>query len=213
MANRPLRLASAVLGTVMLFGAVALQAQDGHPERNTTPPSPQSMTGDYFDIPQSAQLKVPLGPPAGPRPKDLPQRPTLAPIPGPSGELAAEAALAALHSCAKDGYSVTVAVSDAEGDLKAALAGEGTMPNGIYMAMHKTLTVVGFRMSTLQLRARIEKDPSVMDQVKPNMSLLPGGLPIIKDGRFLGAIATSGASAHEEEKCAADGIAKIVDRL
>nr|WP_253951089.1 heme-binding protein [Novosphingobium sp. SG751A] len=126
---------------------------------------------------------------------------------GPVARLLAQPDLAA------DGYAITVAVTDAQGQLKAALAADGPRENGIYMAMHKTLTVVGFRISTLELRQRIEKDPALLDQVKPNMSLLPGGVPIFGHGAFLGAIATSGASAHIEEKCAADGIAGIASQL
>ncbi|WP_395396782.1 heme-binding protein [Novosphingobium sp. BL-8A] len=169
------------------------------------------MPGDYFDIPQSAQLKVPLGPPPGPNPQE--HHEPARPISGIGFKLAAIAAQAAEQSCARDGYAITVAVADASGNLKAALAADGTRDNGIYMAMHKTATVVAFKIPTLELRERIAKDPRLIEQVTPAMSLLPGGVPIIKDGRFLGAIATSGASAHEEEKCARDGIAAIFGQL
>jgi uncharacterized protein GlcG (DUF336 family) len=194
-------------GLALSLAATGLRAQDGHRVINTTPPSPQSMPGDYFDISQEAQLKVPLGPPPGPNVPD-PRRP----VPPPSSislKAASAAAQAAEQSCAADGYAITVAVADADGHLRIALAADRTRDNGIYMAMHKTVTVVGFKMSTLQLREKIERDPALLKQVTPNMSLLPGGMPIFKDGRFVGAIATSGASAHEEEKCAGDGIAAI----
>jgi uncharacterized protein GlcG (DUF336 family) len=195
------------LALTMLSGAAL--AQSAPPARNTTPPSPQSMPGDYFDIPQSAQLKVPLGPPAStPRPASAQTPPAPSSL---SSTLAAAAAQAALAACAADGYRVTVAVSDAQGRLKAALAADGTRENGIYMAMHKTITVVGFKKSTLQLRAEIEKEPALLAQVKPNMSLLPGGMPIFRNGEFLGAIATSGASAYVEEKCAKAGIDEILE--
>lgn len=194
-------------GVALLLAFNGAEGQDVHAERNTTPPSPQSMTGDYFDIPQSTQLKVPLGPPPGPN-KQESHRPT-APAHGIGLKLAAIAAQVAEQSCARDGYAVTVAVADAAGNLKVALAADGTRDNGIYMAMHKTATVVGFKMSTLELRGKIEKDPSLIARVTPDMSLLPGGVPIFKEGRFIGAIATSGASAYEEEKCARDGIAAI----
>ncbi|RVU05670.1 heme-binding protein [Novosphingobium umbonatum] len=200
----------ALLGTILAMAADGATAQSPTPlPRNTTPPSPQNMPGDYFDIPQSAQLKVPLGPPASGR-NSAPLSP---PAPSISQKLAGLAAQTALASCAADGYAITVAVSDADGRIKAALAADGTRDNGLYMAMHKTLTVVGFHMSTLQLREKIEQDPSVLQQVKPNMSLLPGGMPIWKQGVLVGAIATSGASAYVEEKCAADGIASIIGQL
>lgn len=190
-----------------LMFAAGAQAQSEH----AAPPAsanPQAMPGDYFDIPQSTQLKVPLGPPAGPNTR--PARTAPPAVPGPGFALALAAAEAAEASCQADGYTVTVAVTDSAGNLKVAFGPDGTRDNGIYMAMHKAVTVVGFRMSTLELRAKIEKDPALMAQVKPNMSLLPGGLPIFKDGTFIGAIATSGASAYVEEKCAKAGIDKIL---
>src|SRR4029077_10630098 len=133
------------------------------------------------DIPQSAQLKVGLGPPAGPRAAQPPQgganqgggnRPANnrpAEVASPPFPLALEAAQAAVASCAADGYTVAVAVTDSAGKLKAALAPDGTRNNGVYMALRKDVTVVGFKMSTLQVRSRIEADPSVMSQIKPNM--------------------------------------------
>lgn len=184
-------------------GAHAQQANKAEPATN-----PQAMPGDYFDIPQSVQLKVPLGPPAGPNPNKAAK--PVASAPGPDALLALEAARAAEESCRADGYAIAVAVTDAAGNLKAALAADGTRSNGIYMAMHKAVTVVGFKLSTLELRGRIEQEPSLMAQVRPNMSLLPGGLPIVRNGTFIGAIATSGAAAHEEEKCAQAGIAVIL---
>jgi uncharacterized protein GlcG (DUF336 family) len=202
---------TAIAAAVACTLATGVHAQADRPAPNFTPMSEQSMAGDYFDIPQSAQLKVPLGPPAGPR-QGGPQ-PARPGVPGPGLALAVEAAQAAEASCQADGYTVTVAVADSAGNLNTALAPDGVRPNGIYMAIHKTATVVGFRISTLELRARIERDPALLAQVKPNMSLLPGGLPIFKGQQFVGAIATSGASAHEEEKCAADGIARIQSRL
>ena len=102
--------ASAVVACAMMVAASGAPAQDVHAERNTTPPSPQSMAGDYFDIPQSAQLKVPLGPPAGPNAQAA-HRPA-ATVNGIGFKLAAIAAQAAEQSCAKDGYAVTVAVTD-----------------------------------------------------------------------------------------------------
>ncbi len=68
-------------------------------------------------------------------------------------------------------------------------------------------------MSTLALRTKIEADSSVMAQVKPNMSLLPGGMPIMKGDVLVGAIAASGATAYVEEKCAKAGVQKIQARL
>lgn len=205
---RMLIIVAAGLGSVV---AASAQSQVDRTARAEVRTADQAMPGDYFDIPQSAQVKVPLGPPSGPNTR--PPRPSQAEIPSPGADLAAEAAGAALKSCAADRFTVAVAVTDSAGNLKAAIAPDGTRSNGVYMAMHKAVTVVGFKMSTLQLRQRIEKDPSLMASVRPNMSLLPGGLPIFRGKQLVGAIAVSGAAAYEEEKCARAGIARIEARL
>jgi uncharacterized protein GlcG (DUF336 family) len=180
------------------------------PVRLTESTDPASLPGDFMDIPQTAQLKVPLGTPAvthntRPLPTDA--------TPSPGYALALEAAQVAMESCESDGYRVAVAVTDAAGKLKVALAPDGVANNRVYMALRKDVTVVGFRMPTLALRAKIEADASLMAQVKPNMVLLPGGMPIMKGEVLVGAIAASGATAYVEEKCARAGIEKIQSRL
>lgn len=207
-------------GCVFLFGIAISAAQTpsgasppanaGEPPRITESTDPAAIPGDFVDMPQDRQLTVNLGPPAGTRST----RPAnVDPTPSPGSALALEAAQAAVESCAADGYVVAVAVTDAAGKLKAALAPDGTRPNGVFMALRKDATVVAFRMPTLALRQKIAADPSLMAQVKPNMSLLPGGIPIMKGDVLVGAISASGAAAYEEEKCARAGLQKIQSRL
>lgn len=180
------------------------------PQHITTTFSPQALPGDIIDLPQRDQLQVPLGPPGGTHSMHPAK---VDDTPSPGYELALEAAQAAIASCREDGYSVGVAVTDSAGNLKAGLADDNGPLNRVYMATRKDVTVAAFGVSTLRLRESIATHPSLLDQVKPNMSLLPGGLPIMKGDRLVGAIAVSGASAHEEEKCGKAGIDKIADRL
>jgi uncharacterized protein GlcG (DUF336 family) len=180
------------------------------PARLSESTDPGALPGDFVDLPQSAQLRVNLGPPAGTRAS---QPPAMDPAASPGVALALEAAQAAMASCEADGYHVAVAVTDSAGKLKAALAGDGVASNRVYMALRKDVTVVGFRLPTLALRTKIEADPSLLAQVKPNMALLPGGIPIMRGDLLIGAIAVSGATAHEEEKCARAGVQRIQARL
>lgn len=193
--------------------AASAQTQIGSngPVPSTASSDPAALPGDFMDIPQSAQLHVPLGPAAGPRPPSSKHDPDAPPT--LSFALALEAANAAVASCQADGYTVAVAVTDAAGNLKVALAPDGARSNGVFMAVRKDVTVTQFGVSTLALRQRISRDPSLMARVKPNMSLLPGGTPIISHDHLFGAISASGASAYQEEKCANAGIRKIQIRL
>lgn len=203
---------------LVMLGAATFAAQPpsgadpataGEPPR-VTESAPEAIPGEFVDMPQDRQLTVPLGPPAGTR---AARPPAVDPTPSPGYALALEAAQTAVEVCAADGYVVAAAVTDAAGKLKAALAPEGTRSNGVYMALRKNVTVVGFGMATLALREKMASDPSLMKKVTPNMSLLPGGIPIMKGNVLVGAISTSGAAAHEEEKCARAGLQKIQSRL
>jgi len=203
----------------LLFASVAASGAQSPPAANppggeaarvTASADPAALPGDFADMTQDGQLGVNLGPPAGTRST---RAPLVDPTPSPGSALALEAVQAVVQSCADDGYVVAAAVTDAAGKLKAALAPDGTRSNGVYMALRKDVTVVEFRMSTLQLRERLTTDPSLRSRIKPNMALLPGGIPIMKGDVLVGAISASGAAAHEEEKCAMAGLQKIQSRL
>ena len=208
-----LRVRSLISGGLLLLGSVAgaqTPPNSNAPASDAPPVDPLALPGDFIDMPQGRQLTVNLGPPAGTRST----RPAVADAtPSPGYTLALEAAQAAVASCAADGYVVAAAVTDAAGKLKVALAPEGTRSNGVNMALRKNATVVEFKMRTLALREKLPTDPSLMTRVKPNMALLPGGLPIMKGDVLVGAISTSGAAAYEEEKCAQAGIDRIQSRL
>jgi uncharacterized protein GlcG (DUF336 family) len=197
---------------VFAFSSCLAMAQTPPAGTAAAPPAsdPAAVPGDFFDMTQAGQLTVGLGPPGG---THATQPPATDPTPSPGATLALEAVQAVVASCAEDGYVVAAAVTDSAGKLKAALAPDGTRSNGVFMALRKDVTVVAFKMSTLALREQMASNPSLMAQVKPNMALLPGGLPIMRGNILIGAIAASGAAAHEEEKCVNAGLKKIQSRL
>jgi uncharacterized protein GlcG (DUF336 family) len=208
---RPIIVTSICLSASCAFAAQGpVTAAPVDPTRVTEATDPAAIPGDFVDMPQDRQLTVNLGPPAGTRST----RPaTVDPTRSPGSTLALEAVQTAVESCAADGYVVAAAVTDAAGKLKAALAPDGTRSNGVFMALRKDVTVVEFRMPTLALREKLPTDPGLKARIKPNMSLLPGGIPIMLGDVLVGAISTSGAAAYEEEKCAKAGLDRIQSRL
>jgi uncharacterized protein GlcG (DUF336 family) len=134
--------------------------------------------------------------------------------PSPSLGLALEAAQAALDACLADGLKVGVAVTDAEGNLRVGLAADGTSAGRILFASRKALAAAAFRAPTSVFQDRLRaNDPVALATLKPNMAVYPGGVPLLADGRLLGAIAATGATGQQDEKCAAQGAAKIQARL
>jgi uncharacterized protein GlcG (DUF336 family) len=172
------------------------------------PAAPDALPGDAHPPSVEIQLQVPLGPPAGtPAPKKEIAKPSL------TFELALEAANAALESCAKDGYPLAVAVTDPAGTMIVGFSPDGVAAGRVYMAVRKSLAAMAFKAPTSTLRVKFAADPSLKTQLKPNMAILPGALPVLVGDRVVGAIATSGATGNEEEKCAGDGAKKIQARL
>jgi len=173
-------------------------------------PGADALPGDAHPPSIDIQLKVPLGPPAGtpaPPSKEAAKKPSV------PFELALEAATAARESCAKDGYPLAVVVTDDAGTMLVGFSPDGVAAGRIYMAVRKSLAAMAFKAPTSTLRVEFAADPSLKSQIKPNMALLPGALPLMVGDRVVGAIATSGATGNEEEKCARDGAAKIQSRL
>jgi uncharacterized protein GlcG (DUF336 family) len=108
---------------------------------------------------------------------------------------------------------VGVAVTDAAGHLKVGLSADGVSPDRVYTALRKDITAATLKLPTLALREKLASDPALMAQIKPNMSVLPGAIPIVAGDRVIGAIAASGAMAYEEEGCVKIGVARIQSRL
>ena len=168
---------------------------------------PTRLPGDEPPPPLARMLRLPSGRPtglAGP-PPDV--------TPGPSLGLALEAAQAALDACKADHLLVGVAVLDSAGQLRLGMVADGAAPGRIYGAAQKAVAAIAFGEPTSAVQEKLRADPSATARLRPNMSVLPGGVPLIVGRRVIGAIAASGATAQQDEACAAAGAAKIKAKL
>lgn len=170
-------------------------------------PAAAALPGDIELIPIQVQLHVPLGPPAGTPPTHA-QAPDS--TPSPSLDLSLKAAKAAIDACTADGWRVGVAVTDAAGHLRVGLAADGVSPDRVYTAIRKDIAAAAFGVPTRSLRKTMPSTPSMLARLQPDMSVLPGAVPLIVHGRVIGAVGASGAMAFEEEKCALVG-ARIIE--
>jgi uncharacterized protein GlcG (DUF336 family) len=137
------------------------------------------------------------------------------PTPSPPTVLGIDAAQTAIITCTDtaSGVRVGVAVTDAAGVLRVALAADGAMPGRVFEAARKALTATEFRAPTSEVAAHLATDRSLKARVKPNMVVSPGALPLIVDGHLMGAIGVSGGTDAQNEKCASAGAAKILDKF
>jgi uncharacterized protein GlcG (DUF336 family) len=184
------------------------------------PDSPRSLPGDRlppFGMLDAKGHLVPTPPiPAGGLHRG-PGSPPESTAPGPSLDLAIEAALAALQSCSAAGYRVGVTVVDSVGDARAMLTADGSDGSHVFVAQRKALTAVIFAMPSSKANDLVPKDKALLARVTPAMFVEGGALPIIVGKTTIGAIGVSGAAGtpigHQDEVCAAAGVQKIKDKL
>ncbi len=184
------------------------------------PDSPRSLPGDRlppFGMLDANGHLVPTPPiPAGGLHRG-PGSPPESTAPGPSLNLAIEAALAALQSCSAAGYRVGVTVVDSVGDARAMLTADGSDGSHVFVAQRKALTAVIFAMPSSKANELVPKDKALLARVTPAMFVEGGALPIVVGKTTIGAIGVSGAAGtpigHQDEVCAAAGVEKIKDKL
>jgi len=125
---------------------------------------------------------------------------------------AQKAVIAALESCKKDGYRVSVSVVDRAGVLRAMGRADGAGSHTVDSSRKKAYTAASARRPTSELADLITKVPSLqaLRDINGEMLILGGGLPIELGGEVLGGIGVGGApGAHLDDACAQDGLDAI----
>ena len=79
---------------------------------------------------------------------------------------------------------------------------DGASPRSYDIAMRKAATVVASRLATSAYGAQL-KDGKVKEV--PNGITFAGGVPIMRGGEFIGAVATSGVQAIQDEQVSQAG--------
>jgi len=119
---------------------------------------------------------------------------------------------AALESCKKDGYRVSVSVVDRSGVLRAMGRSDGAASHTVDSSRKKAYTAAGMRRPTTELADLIMKVPTLqaLRDINGDMLILGGGLPIEIGGEIVGGIGVGGApGAHLDDACAQDGLDAI----
>jgi uncharacterized protein GlcG (DUF336 family) len=126
--------------------------------------------------------------------------------------MANKAIHAALESCKKDGYRVSVSVVDRAGVLRAMGRSDGAGSHTVDSSRKKAYTAASVRRPTTELADLIMKVPTLqaLRDINNDMLILGGGLPIEIGGDIVGGIGVGGApGAHLDDACAQDGLDAI----
>lgn len=117
---------------------------------------------------------------------------------------------AALAKAEELDIRVAVAVVDAGGALAGYLRMPGAFLVSSDLAIDKAWTAAGFAASTRAVGAMLDQEEAAVRNgllVRPRMTVVPGGFPVIADGKCLGGIGVSGGSAAQDEAIAGAAIA------
>lgn len=123
-----------------------------------------------------------------------------------------KAVQAAMESCKKDGYRVSVSVVDRAGVLRAMGRADGAGPHTVDSSRKKAYTAASLRRPTTELAELINKVPTLqaLREMNEQVLILGGGLPIEIGGEVVGGIGVGGApGAHLDDACAQAGLDAI----
>jgi uncharacterized protein GlcG (DUF336 family) len=142
---------------------------------------------------------------------DASSRPAAGPKLPPYGppislERAKRVAAAALAPAFENGWTMVVAICDPGGHLVYLEKMDDTQVGSVAIAETKARSAALFKRPTKVFQERLARGGDGLlvlrlDGVAP----VEGGVPIIVDGKLIGALGVSGGSSAEDEACAAAG--------
>jgi uncharacterized protein GlcG (DUF336 family) len=115
----------------------------------------------------------------------------------------AEAAIEAAEDYARDNdWNVTILVTDQNANPVMMRRLDGAPPFTYTIATRKALTVTGSGVTSREYGTRLEAGE--IDEIE-NAVTFAGGVPVYRDGELIGAIATSGVTADQDEEVSTAG--------
>lgn len=117
---------------------------------------------------------------------------------------AEQIARSARNACAASGREIAVAVVDASGQSLLMSRTPNVGPHNLEAARRKAFTALSTRQSTLALgrQARSNPDTAAL-QYLPELLLLGGGVPLLRDGAVMGAVGVAGGGGPENDDACA----------
>ena len=133
--------------------------------------------------------------------------------PGVSFEVATKMIAAAVAEAKKNGWQEAVAVVDSGGRLVAFARMDNTQLSSTEIAMGKAITANGVKRPTKALQDSVAPGTSTPRMAGlPGIVAIDGGLPILIDGKVVGAIGAAGAAANQDAQVAAAGLAAAIGK-
>jgi glc operon protein GlcG len=110
--------------------------------------------------------------------------------------------------------AAVIAVGDAQGELISLLRMDGAMLPSVVVASNKVWTAARQRQPTGQVGADSRDEGWDFSFYGDSRYMgWPGGIPVMVDGRVVGAVAVSGLSGVEDEALATLGVEAILNGI
>ena len=136
--------------------------------------------------------------------------PNATPYGAPISLARAQAAIAAATAEAeKRGWALNVAIVDSGANLVAFARMDGAQLGSIAISEHKARASVKFRRPTKAFEEAIQKNNYNYVLTIDDVVGSRGGIPLIEDGKLIGAIGCSGGTGSQDEAACMVGAATI----
>jgi glc operon protein GlcG len=146
---------------------------------------------------QAQQPAAPAAPSLDTIPEKMPfSDPYGAPI---SAQRALSLVQAAAAEAARKGWAMNVAVVDSGANLVAFLRMDGAQLASIAISEHKARTAAKFRRPTKVIEKAIQESDMKYMMTLDDIVASRGGIPLIEEGRIIGAIGCSGGTGSQDE--------------
>jgi uncharacterized protein GlcG (DUF336 family) len=115
---------------------------------------------------------------------------------------------AAAAKATEIGQPMDIAVVDAGGNLKAHVRMDGANIGSIPIAINKAYTSIAFQGETATLQEATRPEGPIFglsDAHGGRLAVFPGGIPLVRDGRIMGAIGVSTGTVQQDQEVATAG--------
>lgn len=137
------------------------------------------------------------------------QKPTLygAPI---ALDQAKRAATSAAAEARRNGWLMAIAIVDPAGNLVYFERADSTQTASLQLAIDKARSAALFKRPTKIFEEQVAAGGLGLRQLKnPDVMPIEGGIPLLEEGKVVGAIGVSGGAATQDGQCAQAGAAQI----
>ncbi len=131
-------------------------------------------------------------------------------LPNPYGPItldnARKAAAPALAEARRNNWAMAVAVVDSAGDLVYFEKMDGTQTGSVHVAIAKARSAALFKRPTKAFQDTLAAGGDGLRILKlENAVPVEGGIPLVMDGKIVGAIGLSGGTSQQDGQCAQAG--------